>query len=251
MSPIGDSPEQEDVDLLLAAIHHELATPMAAVVLSLHTAVRQAAHAPADTPGLPELRASLDAAQEGCALAMTFLHELRTLRPGRAFDVGHASCAPIDANQVLRTALRMLGQPRSSALVRVDLGAVPLVRVRPARLLQLFVNLLRNAVEAVTSTPHTGAVRVRSHTGEGGTVRFEIADDGPGIDPEHLAHIFEPFYSTKRAHGGSGVGLTICRRLIDDMGGSLRLDSRPGVGTTVHLALPACPDSDGSTASGR
>ncbi len=133
------------------------------------------------------------------------------------------------------------------------LESVALVMARPTRLLQLFVNLLRNALEAVNDGTGTGTVRVRTHTGEAGSVVIEIGDDGPGIAPEHMQHVFDPFFSTKRSTGGTGVGLTICRRIVNDVGGRLGLASRPGAGTTVTVTLPGHrvepeppPGSDGT-----
>jgi signal transduction histidine kinase len=98
-----------------------------------------------------------------------------------------------------------------------------------------FRNLLINAVESIRGP---GEIRV-STARAAGRVLVEIADTGPGIDPEILERIFEPYFSTKAA--GTGLGLPITRKIVEDHGGSIRIDSRPGRGTRVAIELPAAP----------
>src|SRR6185295_1827885 len=83
--------------------------------------------------------------------------------------------------------------------------------------------------------PRRLAVRVR-RTGE--RVRLEIADTGRGIQPEVLARIFEPFFTTKPAGEGTGLGLSLCRSIIEDHGGTITVESVPGRGTTFGVELP-------------
>ncbi len=93
-------------------------------------------------------------------------------------------------------------------------------------------HLLYNAVEA---TPDGGQITV-SLQRSGRMAMVEIKDSGPGMDQDELAHCFEPFYSTKEA--GVGLGLTVCQRLVEQLGGFLTIDSQLEVGTTVRLSLP-------------
>jgi len=70
----------------------------------------------------------------------------------------------------------------------------------------------------------------------GDRVMLTIADTGPGIAPSHLAHVFDPYFTTKR--GGTGLGLPIAKNIIEGLGGTITIDSTPGVGTEIRIDLP-------------
>ncbi|MGD9309388.1 MAG: ATP-binding protein, partial [Desulfosarcina sp.] len=102
---------------------------------------------------------------------------------------------------------------------------------------QVMLNLLLNALDAM---PNGGDLTVRvSDDGDHG-IRVQIVDTGPGIDPQHQPHIFEPYYSTKK--GGTGLGLAIVHNIIKAHRGDIRVESRIGGGTMVQLALPAASE---------
>lgn len=116
---------------------------------------------------------------------------------------------------------------------------LPTVTADPDRLEQTLINLFSNALRY---TPHGGSVTISAQPTED-SVQFSIADTGVGIAPEHLPHIFERFYridkSRNRQSGGTGIGLTISRLLIDAQGGDIWAESAgPGNGTTFHMSLP-------------
>ena len=105
-------------------------------------------------------------------------------------------------------------------------------------LVRLFTNLLQNAAHA---TPPSGTITVSAEC-VADTVVSTVADTGPGIAPEHLAHLGERFYrpdsARARLTGGTGLGLAICRGIAEAHGGTLSFASRPGAGTTVTVTLP-------------
>ena len=113
----------------------------------------------------------------------------------------------------------------------------------PRALNQVFLNLLKNASEALDG--RDGTVRLSARA-EGDVIRVRVSDDGPGIPDETLARIFEPFFSTKGAGKGSGLGLSISRRIANEHGGSLEVASSAEAGTTFTLTLPI---QDGTRAS--
>lgn len=113
--------------------------------------------------------------------------------------------------------------------VQVD-ADLPPVSLDADRLRQVLWNLVSNALDAQTSR-----VALRARTVEGG-VEVRVADDGTGMTPEVLARVFEPFRTTKAR--GTGLGLTISKSIIEKHGGSIRLESAPGEGTTVSFTLP-------------
>jgi two-component system C4-dicarboxylate transport sensor histidine kinase DctB len=114
------------------------------------------------------------------------------------------------------------------------------VRAGPVRLEQVFLNVLINALDAVDGQPER-RVTVDIDTGDG-AVTVRVADTGVGIASDDLARIAEPFFSTKETGEGLGLGLSISTSIIEDFGGTLRIESEPGKGTAVLIRLPASPD---------
>ena len=117
---------------------------------------------------------------------------------------------------------------------------LPLLWADAHQLHQVLVNMLVNAQHAMRrqTQPRRLAVRVRL---AGGRVRVEIADTGRGIPPEVLARIFEPFFTTKPSGEGTGLGLSLCRSIVEDHGGTITVESLPGRGTTFGIDLPVTP----------
>lgn len=111
---------------------------------------------------------------------------------------------------------------------------------------QIFWNLARNGLKAM---PEGGALTVRLEDIDPASYRLSIEDQGVGIDPEHLARLFEPFSST--VHGGTGLGMAIVYQLVKEHGGRIAVDSRVGHGTSVQISLPksAAPPASGSSVS--
>ncbi|MBI4530698.1 MAG: PAS domain-containing protein [Candidatus Latescibacteria bacterium] len=116
---------------------------------------------------------------------------------------------------------------------------LPTCQVDPGEMKQLFLNLLKNAIEAMSDG---GELRVTMGFVPGGLsdsedmIRVEISDTGPGISETELRSIFRPFYSTKP--GGMGLGLSFCRRVVEEHGGEITVNSRPGEGSSFIVTLP-------------
>jgi PAS domain S-box-containing protein len=113
-------------------------------------------------------------------------------------------------------------------------GSGALVHVSPNQIKQVFLNLFANARQAM---PQGGTVRVDVRV-EGDRAVASVSDDGPGIEPESLGRIFEPFYTTKRATGGTGLGLSVSLGIAESHAGSLTALSAVGKGSTFTLSLP-------------
>lgn len=125
-------------------------------------------------------------------------------------------------------------------------GGLPFVRGNLGLVERALLNLLDNALR---HTPSGGAVRVTLRPGEGGQVVVEVCDTGEGIAPEHQRRIFERFYRVgggSRTDGGAGLGLAIAARVVELHGGTLTVDSRPGVGSCFRFGLRAAPARDRS-----
>ena len=158
--------------------------------------------------------------------------------------------AETDINEVCRSSAAAAWTGSSDSGVSLELDPhMPLVATDAERLRTALVNILTNARHAVLAVPRadTGThgptvtaepaqgVVLRTRAG-GGRVRIAIRDYGVGITPEDLTHIFDPYFTTRRA--GTGLGLPIARNIIEGLGGALTVSSRPGEGTEVHIDLP-------------
>lgn len=134
------------------------------------------------------------------------------------------------------------GVPRLE--LETELGdADPRVQADPDELKRVLINLVGNAVEAIDGRP--GRILCSLASADGWSV-VEVADDGPGIPAEAQTRLFEPSFSTKT--GGTGLGLAICKRAIEDLGGTIEIDSEPGKGTRVRVRLPETAEGrDGQT----
>ena len=140
--------------------------------------------------------------------------------------------------------------------IKFDLDtSIPLIEGDRHALTQVFVNLLLNAVSAISEAwdgknkdktreeARRGLIVCRTRTlnmggNNGACVEALITDDGPGISEAHMKRIFEPFFTTKEPGKGTGMGLTVVKRIIDEHGGTIRISSEEGRGTTVQLVLP-------------
>jgi signal transduction histidine kinase len=128
------------------------------------------------------------------------------------------------------------GTTGSAASVHVQLeDALPQVTGDPVVLRRILDNLVRNALESLPND--AGSVTVRTGGGNDGSVRVVVADTGRGMTDEELSRAFDDFYTTKQ--GGTGLGLSVVRRLTADLEGRLHVSSAPGRGTSVTLDLPA------------
>jgi signal transduction histidine kinase len=196
--------------------------------------------------GLEEVVATLDElvriVTEGLERTSRLVVELRDFgAPGERERV------PLDLRACLDSTLAMVGPLLARARVRVERAIepdLPVVVADPSALKQVFLNLLKNAAEALEETG--GTVRIAAGR-EGGGVIVSVADDGPGIDPAVRERVFEPFFTTKAAGRGTGLGLSICRRIAEAHGGALEVESTAGAGTTFTLRLPG----EGSDATAR
>ena len=148
------------------------------------------------------------------------------------------SDASID--DALREAMRMAyNELRHHARLESDLESRATVRANPRRLIQLFVNLLTNAAQAIAAG-QAAANRIHVRTSiDGDQVVIRIKDTGQGIPEADRERLFEAFYTTKQARGGTGLGLPVCKRIVDDLEGEIDFTTREGLGTEFVVRLPA------------
>ncbi|MFC1595303.1 nitrogen regulation protein NR(II) [Gemmatimonadota bacterium] len=143
-----------------------------------------------------------------------------------------------DVNAIVKEGLEMarfrLGERGPTILQELDLALQPL-RMDRNRLLQAFLNIVVNALQAVGMDGAVTVATFREERSRGDRVVIEVSDNGPGIQPDVLEHIFDPFYTTKDS--GSGLGLSIAHTIVREHQGRLEVESKPGQGTTFRIVL--------------
>jgi polar amino acid transport system substrate-binding protein len=147
---------------------------------------------------------------------------------------------PVELEAVARAAVRLVENRISKATARFEVSlapGLPRVRANAQRIEQVIVNLLINACEAL---PDPGrAIRlVTRRDAARREIVLEVQDEGVGVPPEHLPHLTDPFFTTKRESGGTGLGLSVSAGIVKEHGGTLEFRSSPGAGTVAILTLP-------------
>lgn len=141
----------------------------------------------------------------------------------------------MNLSEAIRLPIRQLEPEARDHGVRLEVQIEPDVQIEGdgEKIHQLALNLLLNAIQA---TPPAGVIRVSVAKDGGDRVKFEVQDTGPGIPPEQLDSVFEPFFTTRAT--GTGLGLPIARSIVERHGGSISLESSSGSGTRVTVNLP-------------
>ncbi|MEI9938270.1 MAG: ATP-binding protein [Pseudomonadota bacterium] len=151
----------------------------------------------------------------------------------------------VDLQRAIESAVAMTSNEiRFRATLALDFKPTPLVWASEGKLSQVFLNLLINASHAMDES-EIRAITVRTWT-EDGSVYAAVEDTGAGIKPENMLRIFEPFFSTKRIGAGSGLGLSICRNIINEFNGDIQVESVVGKGTRFVVRLPIWIDAAAS-----
>jgi PAS domain S-box-containing protein len=215
-----------------AGLAHELNQPLAALRLYATAAKDLGA-----TTNSQELLDCLTRIDEQSLRAGEIVRRMRSFVGRHPFRRETA-----DLHELLREVLAILENElrHSRVITKLDLDdSLPLVSVDRIQIQQILVNLIRNAIEAMTQ-PGCGSRHLSiSTSNDGSTVRFNIADTGDGLAPPIASRLFEPFQSTKPT--GLGLGLAICRTLVEAHGGSIGAQPNPTQGTTFFFSLPAIP----------
>ena len=209
---------------LASGVGHELRNPLGVMSNAVYylDAVQQ--DAPAD------VRKYLEMLREQISLSAKIINDLLDFS-----RVTPAARLPIPLEHIAETQLRRLSPPERITVIREFPPSLPLVHVDPVHAGQVVLNLLTNAVQAMTEG---GTLHLRGCVSNG-KVLLEVSDTGPGVPAEHLDKIFEPLFTTKPT--GIGLGLAVSRSLAQANGGDLSCANRPGRGATFAFAMLAAP----------
>ncbi len=154
----------------------------------------------------------------------------------------------MDVRRGLESTLQLVNHNLRDASIEVVTwfeDNLPLIPGDSGAINQVFLNLLKNATEALVNRGGTISVTARR---EEASILVEIRDDGPGIAAEDLPEVFEPFYSTKSAGNGTGLGLSMSRRIVMEHAGTIEVESSPGDGATFTIRLPIWGNRDSTEA---
>jgi signal transduction histidine kinase len=221
------------LDEFTASVAHEVNNPLAAIIINGQTCLRWLDH---EKPQLERARKGL-AAMIGNALRLSdIIWQLRALCTKT--DIQRIA---LNLKEVIEEVVQLIEPEvrRNKVLLRLDLPSdLPSVLGDRVQLQQLMINLLINGIQAMTSvSERPRELLVRSQPQSPGEVVIVVQDNGNGIDPDHFDRLFSAFFTTKA--GGTGVGLTICRSIIEAHGGRIWASRNSGYGAAFHFALPA------------
>ena len=218
---------------LVAGVAHELNNPLTGVI-----GFSQVLGSRPDCP--PQVKNDLDLVVQNAKRCKSVVDNLlafaRQGRPERK---------PVGINALLDTTLDLMSYHFKTASVKAAreyIGMLPPVMGDTNELQQVFVNIFSNAIHAISSVESAGTVTVKTHR-MGKRVHIEISDDGPGMPPEVLERVFDPFYTTKPVGEGTGLGLSVCYGIVSGHEGQIRAESAPGEGSTFIIELPACDEA--------
>jgi C4-dicarboxylate-specific signal transduction histidine kinase len=217
---------------LVAGIIHEMKNPLS-VALGQCALLRAAGES---NPKIVERTDKVEnSINQALKVAKNFLNFARA--------VGHDR-VPVDLNGIIRQTVDLLAYEfrTRSVTVTLDLQQVPPARVDAGSMQQVLLNLLKNAQHAASENKNGGNVSVRSFCNkQKNVIRIEVTDDGPGISAEIQRQVFDPFFTTKTRDLGTGLGLPVSKRIVEEHSGTLTFESTPGSGTTFVIELDATP----------
>lgn len=214
-----------EVGRLSAGIAHEVNNPLAVIAYAAQLLLREDVLSPSQAELVERIDSEVD--------------RLKTLTGGLlSFSrAGETRKREVDLNEVLRDVLRLVRYELSKRSIELQESyeSLPPLVADPNKLKQVFINLVMNATQALG---RKGTLSIATSVVNGAEVEARISDNGPGIPAAILPQIFAPFFTTKKEGEGTGLGLYICRTIVEEHDGRLLAESVEGEGTSFRVVLP-------------
>lgn len=238
---LAEAHKMASLGRLVAGIVHEINTPVASILSNNEVILRS----------LDNLKSTSDAGEESLKLTeiLETIHSLScvdkiaceriqaVVRGLKTFSrVDESELRKADLHEGIRNTLKLSeSQFRRRITMGTDFGDIPEVECYPNLLNQVFLNVIINAGQAIEGE---GRITIKTRL-EGDSVHISISDTGRGIRPEDKDQVFSPGFTTKAVGVGSGLGLSISKRIVEEVhGGTISFESEPGAETTFHIRLP-------------
>jgi PAS domain S-box-containing protein len=215
-----------------ASIAHEVNQPLAAIIANGQACLRFLNR---ETPDLNDVRGTVEWMVKDGNRASDVIRRVRAL-----LNKADAQMAPLDVNDVIHDVVALLQRELAGqhVLLRLELAAaLPAIVADRVQLQQVIINLVMNGIEAMQTTTDRRELLIRSHADEARQVVVAVEDRGVGITDEDADRLFHAFFSTKPS--GLGMGLSICRSIIEVHGGRIWASANIGPGATFQFALPS------------
>jgi PAS domain S-box-containing protein len=224
---VFQSEKMSSIGRIAGGVAHEMNTPLAAVMFNAQLLQTM----PLPEEAKPILKMVESSAARCRDIAQTLMGYVRPTRVGARF-------AGVPLASVLEQVMVLVGAMLAGDGVEVvrDIRAAPVIRGNADELSQIFVNLLANAWDAVAGRPHK-RIHLRLYA-QGEEAIVEVEDNGEGISAGNLSRLFDPFFTTKAVGKGTGLGLTVCKGIIEKHSGSIQVKSQLGQGSTFTVRLP-------------
>lgn len=239
------SERMASLGMLAAGVAHELGNVLTSVTANLEVAENNVARLRVAPPTV-ELADVLKDAREGAERLQHIVRDIGIFSRHEGEET-----LPVQVERVLESTVRMAAaEVRRSARLTTSFAGVPLVAGNEGRLAQVFLNLIMNAAQALPEGRFDrNEIRVATSVEESGCVLVSVADNGPGIPVDVQRRMFTPFFTTKPAGVGTGLGLCICQRIVTSLGGKIWFESMAGQGTVFRVLLPPASETSSSRAT--
>jgi PAS domain S-box-containing protein len=215
---------------LAAGVSHEIGNPLA----SISSLVQELRSEEDISPFMTESLGTINMHIDRIARIVKSLGDFARLHPRHK--------EPTSLEEILESTLSLVRYDKhfNKIEIKTDISEVPLVKIDPDQMQQVFLNLMLNARDAM---PEGGRLSISIGEGDG-FVETVFTDTGVGIDQEYKDKLFDPFFTTKGPQKGTGLGLSICYSIIKDHRGSIEVDSKEGGGTTFTIRIPYKEDKE-------
>jgi len=221
-------------DAVSASIAHEVKQPLGAIITSANAGLNWLDSA---EPDLDQVRDALRLVVTAGHRADAVIENIRAY-----FKKGAGAHTSLDIDDVIQEALAVVRdrlQTHRGAVQASPNGRLPRIRGEQVQLQQVLVNLITNAIDSMAATDGERVLSIRSEVHHSGVVMVSVEDTGKGLEPGAVDRIFNPMFTTK-AHG-MGMGLSICRSIIEAHEGKLWVTANKGRGATFHFTVPLDP----------